>query len=176
MSGKREYMVLSATGEDRVGLVEELTDRISSSHGNIEDSRMALLGGEFSIIMLLSGDKGALDKLKSETESIEKELNLSLKIKDTRSPIQQKGQSYRLETVSPDSRGLVHLLTLVLKKHGVNIEEMKTEILPAPWTGTPMFHLKGTIVVPPSVDFRELREDLLQLESEKDLDIFLKPL
>jgi glycine cleavage system transcriptional repressor len=176
MSGIREYIVLSASGEDRVGLVEELSEQISLCHGNIEDSRMALLGGEFSIIMLISGEKDDLESLKGETDSLESKLKLSLKIKNTRPPAQQRGQSYSLETVSPDSQGLVFLLTSVLKKYAINIEDLSTDIKPAPWTGTPMFHLKGTIVVPPSLDLHRLREEFIKLEGEKELDIFLKPL
>ena len=170
-----EYVVLSAAGGDRIGLVEELTDRISRFRCNIEDSRMALLGGEFSIIMLLSGDDEGLESLKGKAPELERELNLSIRMKDTQPPQHQKGQTYRLETVSPDSKGLVHLLTAVLRRYDVNIEDFKTEVKAAPWTGTPMFHMKGTIVVPPAADIRELRERLIELEGEKELDIFLKP-
>lgn len=171
-----EYMVLSAMGEDRVGLVEELSDRISGALLNIEDSRMALLGGEFSIIMLLSGETGRLEAVQSGLGEWEKALGLSLRIKKTSPPSQEEGQTYKLETVSPDSQGLVHMLTAVLKKYDVNIEDLKTEVKPTPWTGTPMFHLKGSIVIPPTRDIRELREELIQLEGEKELDIFLKPM
>ncbi|MBN2625973.1 MAG: hypothetical protein JXA95_04850 [Spirochaetales bacterium] len=170
-----DYIVLSAMGEDRIGLVEELTERIGRCRCNIEDSRMALLGDEFSIIMLIAGDKEQLDALKEVTGELEQNLNLSVRIKDTRPPVHQKGQSYLLETVSPDSQGLVHQLTSVLKRFDVNIEDFTTEVTPAPWTGTPMFHMRGTIVVPAAADMKELREAFLRLEGEKELDIFLKP-
>ncbi len=170
-----EYIVLSAMGEDRIGLVEELTERIGRCNCNIEDSRMALLGDEFSIIMLLAGERDQLDALKGIADELETDLKLSVRLRDTRPPVHQKGQSYLLETVSPDSRGLVHQLTSVLKKFDVNIEDFVTEVTPAPWTGTPMFHMRGTIVVPPAADMRELREALFRLEGEKELDIFLKP-
>ncbi len=170
-----EYVVLSVTGEDRIGLVEELTERISRYGCNIEDSRMALLGGEFSVIMLLSGDDADLESLKAKVPVLERELKLTVRAKDTNPPQHQKGQTYRLETVSPDSKGLVHQLTAVLREYDVNIEDFKTEVKAAPWTGTPMFHMKGTIVVPPAADIRNLREKLIELEGEKELDIFLKP-
>lgn len=176
MKRKRDYLVLTAMGADRVGLVEELSHRISSLGCNIEDSRMALLGGEFSIIMLLSGEPAAMKDLSDRTEELEAALALSLRIKNTAPPRSRKDRSYKLETVSPDEKGLVHLITGTLKRHGANIEDMKTEVVPAPWTGTPMFHLKGTVTLASESAFRELRDELIRLEAERELDIFLKAL
>ena len=47
------YLVVSALGTDRPGLVEALSETVVESGCNINDSRMAVLGGEFAIIMLL---------------------------------------------------------------------------------------------------------------------------
>lgn len=47
-------IVLTLTGPDRVGLVEDVTARILDCGGNVETSRMARLGGAFAILLLAS--------------------------------------------------------------------------------------------------------------------------
>ncbi len=50
----KEYLVVTTVGPDRRGIVEKITEVIVSQQANIEESRMARLGGEFAVIMLLS--------------------------------------------------------------------------------------------------------------------------
>ena len=49
-TSSQEYLVITANGEDRVGLVEKFTNRILDAGCNIEASRMAVLGGQFAIL------------------------------------------------------------------------------------------------------------------------------
>ena len=50
----RSTIVFTLTGSDRVGIVEEVTGVLLGLGGNIETSRMARLGGEFAMLVLLS--------------------------------------------------------------------------------------------------------------------------
>jgi len=58
-----EYLVISAIGEDRPGLVSRLTGVIAEHGCNVEDSRMSVLGTEFAVILLLSGEGEAVQRL-----------------------------------------------------------------------------------------------------------------
>ncbi len=49
------FLVLSALGPDRPGLVAEITEYLTKRGANVEDSRMAVLGGEFGVLVLVSG-------------------------------------------------------------------------------------------------------------------------
>ncbi|MBU1777531.1 MAG: glycine cleavage system protein R, partial [Gammaproteobacteria bacterium] len=71
-------LVITASGEDKVGLVDQLSSRIADSGGNIEESRMAVLGGQFALIMLVSGPWHALSKLEGQMESLGKQLGLTI--------------------------------------------------------------------------------------------------
>ena len=50
----RKNIVFTLTGTDRTGLVEEITKLLLDLGGNVETSRMARLGGEFAVLMLVS--------------------------------------------------------------------------------------------------------------------------
>ncbi len=46
--------ILTLTGPDRIGIVDEVTGLLFERGGNVETSRMARLGGEFAVLMLVS--------------------------------------------------------------------------------------------------------------------------
>src|SRR3954468_15088878 len=46
--------VLTLTGPDRIGIVDQVTRLLLDRGGNVETSRMVRLGGEFAILMLAS--------------------------------------------------------------------------------------------------------------------------
>ena len=66
----RSYLVLSALGPDRPGLVALIADHVTRSGGNVEESRMAVLGGEFGVMMLVSGTADALGAIERGLPSL----------------------------------------------------------------------------------------------------------
>ncbi|VTM21787.1 Gcv operon repressor [Raoultella terrigena] len=61
----QHYLVITALGADRPGIVNTITRHVSSCGCNIEDSRLAMLGDEFTFIMLLSGTWNAINLIES---------------------------------------------------------------------------------------------------------------
>src|SRR5262249_48867881 len=51
----KRLFALSAIGHDRPGIVADLAELIYECDCNLEDSRMTLLGSEFAVLLLLSG-------------------------------------------------------------------------------------------------------------------------
>jgi glycine cleavage system transcriptional repressor len=52
----RRWFALSAIGLDRPGIVADLAELIYECDCNLEDSSMTILGPEFAVLLLLSGD------------------------------------------------------------------------------------------------------------------------
>jgi glycine cleavage system transcriptional repressor len=170
------FAVFTAMGPDRVGIVDDLAGLLATRGGNIEESKMAILGGEFAAVMLVSLAAPQLDGLTAALPALEQTLGLRLELKRTRAPeALRQGRPYILESVSLDTPGIVHSVTAILKAHGINIEELETLTQPAPWTGAPMFRMRATIILGPQVQVSHLKAELAQLEADKDLDISLKP-
>ena len=59
----KAYVVLTAVGPDRVGIVDDISGSVTAAACNIEESKMAVLGGEFAVIMLVSGASARVDSL-----------------------------------------------------------------------------------------------------------------
>ena len=170
------FVVLTAVGPDRVGIVDDLSGAVSSAGCNIEESKMAVLGGEFAVIMLVSGPAASVDSLAKSLPGLGEKLSLHVECRKTHEPrAGEKGRPYLLEAVSLDTPGIVHSVTALLRGHGINIEDLETDTAAAPWTGAPMFRLHAHLIVGPSVSIVGLKEDLARLQREHDLDITLTP-
>jgi len=64
-TSSQHFLVITALGADRPGIVNTITRHVSSYGCNIEDSRLAMLGEEFTFIMLLSGSWNAITLIES---------------------------------------------------------------------------------------------------------------
>jgi glycine cleavage system transcriptional repressor len=170
------FSVLTAVGPDRVGIVDDLSGAVTAAGGNIEESKMAVLGGEFAVIMLISGPPSSVDTLCRSLPALGEKLGLRITCQPTHEPRpEEKGRPYQLTAVSLDTPGIVHSVTALLRRHAINIEDLETETAAAPWTGAPMFRLSAHLVIGPSVSIGALKEELGRLQREQDLDVVLKP-
>src|SRR3989338_8612797 len=99
----KKFLVISAIGKDRPGIVNELSKVIVDNGCNIEDSRMTVLGGEFALIVLISGSWSAVAKLETQVPVIRKKLDLTTTAKYTEPrPVRNNMVPYLVDVVSID--------------------------------------------------------------------------
>lgn len=173
---ENNYLVITASGEDKVGLVERLSGRIADSGCNIEESRMAVLGGKFALIMLVSGPWHALSKLETQFSALGQQLGLTIIHERTQKrERKQPAIPYSVEVVAMDHPGIVRSLAAFFARNGINIEELQTSTYPAPHTGTPMFSVVMTVGIQASVHIPTLRGDFLDYCDDLNLDATFEP-
>jgi glycine cleavage system transcriptional repressor len=171
-----DYLVITASGEDRVGLVENFTSKVTETGCNIEESRMAVLGGQFAIIMLVSGAWNALSKLEVQLEPVGRRLGLTIIHKRTGVPERpQPVIPYLVEVIALDHPGIVHSLASFFARRGINIEELQTNTYPAPHTGTPMFAVRMTVGIPADAHISTVRGDFFDYCDDLNLDATFEP-
>lgn len=174
-SGK-SLLVISALGEDKVGIVENFSGAITDSGCNIEDSRMAVLGGQFAIITLVSGTWDEVAKLEGRFEALARKLGLAIHAQRSEGRAAPPGSvPYQIEVVSMDHPGIVHNLARFFSKRGINIQDLATSTYPAPHTGTSMFAVTMTVDVPAGTHIPQLRGDFLDYCDELNLDAMIEP-
>jgi len=172
------YVVLTGVGSDRPGLVDEVTAFLAEREINLEESRMAVLGGEFAMILLASGPEPALTDLRQNLGQITRATGLEFSLKTTRPPSERTGSPglpYRLLAQSLDHPGIVHEITRLLHARNVNIESMETHVRSAPVSGTPVFALEAQLSVPAETKATRLRVELEELADQFNLDIVFEP-
>lgn len=173
-SSDKTYLVLTALGPDRPGLVSEISAAIHAAGANLEDSRMAILGGEFALLVLVSGSETAAAAVEQGAAPLGKKLGLHLHSKRT-----GRGQSkhylpYRISVTGFDRPGIVSRVSEVLARRGVNVASLESRLEYAPLSGTPMFVLEADLQIPSEVVLAELRRELSLQCDEENLDLSLE--
>jgi glycine cleavage system transcriptional repressor len=173
---ENNYLAITASGDDKVGIVDQLSGRIADSGCNIEESRMAVLGGKFALIMLVSGPWHALSKLEGQMASLGQQLGLTIIHERTRKRERtEPAIPYTVEVVAMDHPGIVRSLSAFFSRNGINIEELQTSTYPAPHTGTPMFSVVMTVGIQAKVHIQTLRSDFLDYCDDLNLDATFEP-
>jgi len=173
----KSFAVLTASGSDRVGIVDDLSAALLKIHCNIEESRMSVLGGEFALLVLVSGELESLQNLIGDLSMLGERIGLELSGRLTRPHVANpSGRPYSIECVSLDTPGIVHSVTGLLRRRGVNIDELETQTTGAPFTGAPMFRMRITAIVPSEVPLGRLRAELSEIAAAQDLDITVRPI
>lgn len=142
------HIVVSISGRDEVGIVQKVSSVVAEHNANMEESKMAILGGDFAMIVYVSMEEpDAADKLASKLRS---ELpNFSVSVRETTAP-QEADAPKNIWTISlegPDHPGIVAALSEALAKNGCNVLEMETETTTAPFAGYELFKVSGALTV-----------------------------
>jgi len=176
MPNIQDSLVITATGEDRVGLVDDFTRHIVDAGCNIEESRMAKLGGHFALIMRLSGRWDAIAKLEAQLSELGEQLSLAIVHRRTRE--RERSQPmipYHVDSVSVDQPGIVHALSGFFAQRGINIEQLESDTYPAPHSGTPMISVRITVGIPAATHIPSLRSEFLDHCDVLNLDASFEP-
>src|SRR5579863_1169848 len=135
------HVILTAIGIDRPGLVDEVSEFIFSRGGNIEDSRMVNLRGQFAIMVLVGGNEQTLSGVRKDLGVLSRQTSLRAEVHDAAPPASTatgEALPFRLTGTAIDQPGLVHRISHLLRELHVNIESLETRLRPAPYTGAPM--------------------------------------
>ncbi len=137
---------------------------------------MAVLGGEFALILMVSGSWDVIAKLEDQVPSLQSGLGLTIIARRTEARTGTRGLvPYEVDVISMDHPGIVHEVAEFFSSRGINIEEMITGSYAAAHTGTPMFSLKMTIAAPAEIPIAELRDDFAEFCDDLNLDAALEP-
>ena len=172
----QQLIVLSAVGTDRAGVVNDLTKIILDCGGNIEESRMTALGSEFAMLVLISGNWHALNKLEGALDRLTRNSGLSVSIKKTE---KREGiddcMPYMVDVVCLDQPGIVFNLAHFFSSRAIEIAEVATRRYSAAHTGAPMFAAQMTVNLPASAHLSQLRDEFMEVCDQLNLDAILEP-
>jgi glycine cleavage system transcriptional repressor len=173
-STDKTYLVLTAVGADRPGLVSEIASAIHGAGANLEDSRMAILGGEFALLLLVSGTEAAALAVERAAAPLGEKLGLRVLLKRTGRGQHRDFLAYRISVSGLDRPGIVLLVSEILARRGVNVASLQSHLAFVPESGTPMFVLEADLQVPSELALTELQRDLRAQCDEENLDLSLE--
>ena len=168
--------VISAMGEDRPGIVSEISRIVHDLNLSIEDSRMTVLGGEFAMLASVAGGDLPLKRLETKLGQLAERMELAFLFRRTQGRENVEGRvPYTVSVTAMDHPGIVYRVADFFSSQGINIYNLDTVTERAPHTGTPIFSLVMEVEVPPEVRIVELRDSFFYFCDDHDLDGELRP-
>lgn len=165
----RLKVMITLSGPDRVGIVEEVSAAVLAAKGNVETSRMVRLGGEFAVLMLVAVDRDELDTLERMLKNLtENGYRLTLSPTELTAP---DGVAYELQVEGADHEGIVHEIAQGLAGQGITIESAETGVRSAAVSGAPLFWMRALVLVPADVDQTNWQSAVVRAADDANVDL-----
>jgi glycine cleavage system transcriptional repressor len=177
-SAVKRYIILFVVAKDRPGIVDDVSTFLFERGANIEDSRMATMGGRFSMMILFSSQPAELETIKRDLDELNR-LGFEVSVHEAEDPTaipRRKAElPLKIEVMSMDHPGIVQKVVHVLHENNVNIQSLNTQVTQAPLSGAPLFDLTLEAGVPAEESIIRVKEELTELATDMDLDLsFIK--
>lgn len=167
------HVSVTAIGADRPGIVAAVTKVLVERECNIEDSRMAILGGHFSMMLVVKPpDDLDADALEQALAPAAHRLGLTLDVRPIAdlNASQPVGAPHVLSVYGSDRPGIVHDVSSSLAAAGVNIVDLRTHVTDSE---PPVYIMLMDLEVPG--DPVALEQQLKELATSRGIDITLRP-
>jgi glycine cleavage system transcriptional repressor len=141
-------LAVTAVGRDRPGIVAGVTGALLDFEGNVDDSQMSILHGQFAVMLIVSvPDDADLDAISNRLEEVGAGLGLA---GVTVSPVADldrgAGPTHVLTVYGADRPGIVHDVAAMLAGFGVNITDLRTRRTGGP--EAPVYTMMVEVSVP----------------------------
>jgi len=169
----KEHYILFLVGKDRPGIVDDTAGLLYERGAKIEDSRMAVMGGCFSIMTLFSCSAEQLNDIKIGLESL-RDLGLESTLHEVEEPAEETLQAalpLNIDVTAMDHPYIVQKIVHILRDHNVNILSLNTQVTQAPLSGSPLFNLTLQAAIPADEQVSKVKDDLNALAEEINLDL-----
>lgn len=166
-------VVMTGIGEDRYGLVAQLTKLILAHQGNIEDSTMTRLAGHFATILIVSlpsvQAKAAFLEAAREPH-LQSELQLTVQeAMPSSSLANQASRPYLVSVAGRDKTGITHEVAQVLAQFEANITDLNAHRIEG--EEGPVYVMVIEFDLPASQSYSALQQALDTMAQEMELDI-----
>lgn len=139
------WNMLTLVGRDRPGIVAKVTEALYKNGWNLGEASMLRLGGNFTIMLMISGS----GEVESTLQPVADELGLRLHV----DPIEGELHSHvvpniQVRVVGADRAGIVAQVTGALAQAGFNILELESDVAGSAATPIYIMGIQGYSDVP----------------------------
>jgi glycine cleavage system regulatory protein len=165
--------IITFIGDDRPGLVEELSVAIENNRGNWHESRLSQLGGKFAGLVLVSLPAESGAQLEADLKALSAS-GLSVRVTPTATTAAVGGgRAITLTVIGPDRLGIVKEISHALAERQINVVEMDTHVSSAPMSAEMIFQARIDAEVPEQTDLHDLHDTLDEIANHMTLEIEL---
>ena len=121
-------LAVTAVGADRPGIIARVTGVLLDHGGNLQDSTMTILGGQFAIVLLVQteAEPAALEADLAEATA---DLGLVVAVRPVGLGSASSPPTHMLSVYGADRPGIVAGVAAVLAERSVNVTDLTTRVL-----------------------------------------------
>jgi len=171
------FVAITAVGQDRPGIVAEVTGVLFRQGCNLEDSTMTRLRDQFAMLLVVDVPEDAYTALDTALQLVASRLGLSLIVRPLGfelAPVEETGETYMLRVYGADRPGIVHAVTAELAQRGWNIADLNTRLLSG--GNGPAYVLMLEVTAPGPDAANDLEPELARLREVLGVEISLEQL
>ncbi len=174
----RQRYIMTAFGQDRVGIVADVTEIIYEHECNLEDANMTRLSDEFAVIFLFSSQDPDLEqKLLNDLRRLEREKSITAFYR----PLQQSPRKEQpdlpratMHIEGIDQTGIVYRVSRYLADSSVNILHLNSRRSHVPQSGTALYTVDLDVEFPETLSMEEFKREVRALGDELHVNIQVK--
>lgn len=123
-----KWLILTLVGEDRPGIVANVTRVLFGAGAQLGEASMMRLGNQFAIMMMVRG-AGSSEDVIGLLESVRTEFHLKLHVDETDAALHEAIEPDVLVTVhGADRAGIVADVTSALVEAGFNVLDLRSDV------------------------------------------------
>jgi len=145
-------LAVTAIGADRPGIIARVTGVLHDHGGNLEDSSMTILRGQFAIMLLVAADADPTE-LEAALAAATADLGLVVTVREVGPGTVTPPPTHVLSVYGSDRPGIVHAVAQTLAEHDVNVTDLTTRLLEGE---RPVYAMMMEITLPERLDPEEL--------------------
>lgn len=173
----KKTVVLTGVGRDRVGIVAELAQVLFELGGNLLDSSMTLLRGEFALILMVELREGTtISELESKLHALEAQLGMKLHVRELApddidaAESEEASNQFIVSVYGADKPGIVANVTKALAQRHLNITDVQTK------STASIFLMIIEISAPAAISKDDVIAQLKAIGAELSVDITVQQL
>ena len=173
-----QHFVLTIIGRDRPGIVSQVTEILFQDGFNIADSSCSILGGQFSMILIISNPAISTKEEFSDTFKPLEESNLSVYIRtlkpggEIRSELE--GELCMISVYGADKPGIVYQVAKELGDRNINITDLNTKLVGD--QQNPVYVMMLEAMLPENTEIEEVESWMEELKQRLQVDISVRSL
>lgn len=173
-----QYFALTIIGRDRPGIVSQVTEILFQGGFNIADSSCSILGGQFSMILIISNPEISTREEFSNAFSTLEENNLSVYIRTLKSGgeirPELEGELCMISVYGADKPGIVYQVAKELGDRNINITDLNTKLIGDKLK--PVYVMMLEAMLPENTELEEVEAWMKSLKEKLQVDISVRSL
>lgn len=173
-------LAITAIGEDRPGIVAGVCRVLFDAGGNLRDTSMTILSGQFAMILIVTVPRELqVADLEKRFEAARRELSITLVIRELAEghPMasgRPEVDEYLVTVAGADQPGIVYRVAEQMARLGVNITDLNTRVLGE--DRKPVYLMMMEVIPPAGLDMDGLARELAELGRQLSVEVQLRPL